>query len=827
MKEHEFSPFKIALLLCLLVLLFAGERSTSVHAQDDLGQTVLSELVNRLGMELVNIAPEESSSYNPGYTGYYASFKPYNSLYDSTHYATVMKGTSGAEWAKRQADVLAINATCRIERVDFHGMSAHRVNCMDRQKLLWGSGPWGFEAVAFDANDPLNVMDVAETLYQIANQHGMITPEAVQPQASAPKLGVQCKMNFAAGKPFIFEAAFTQDNVPLSNAKVLISGHGEFGRLFAYDNPATSTDDWIALADRPAGYILYTDANGQVQFPAMLNITTATVPITPQTPLVGGVDFVFEKSKTDGSTEKLSAGSCGFSIDYVGVLTYYEGGVGYDPAGDAPARAMVASDKDGKLLPLKYQPLYVGDKILVGITGDPDDIPIIGTRAAVIIQYIDGTSMEASFGAINQDLLTHYGQVLIQHKITASSQLFPGQILGTWAMNETAGELIETGLKLLLKSSPNPTIKMATILLADIMADTFIPVDGDEGVSIVRLKSIVEIRYEPQGIQIRTFEGEPDLVSWTNVSPITVLPGYETWVSSDGRIAPPSRFDVNSADQWWIELETEQAKSQGVGESQPPSGTSPGAQTPFSMPSWILWAAIPSVFCFGASFIVLVAGVFTKNKRVSTLGIILIAVVICVTTIAAAFYAGSQLMSSKPANSLDNAPMIPPPQQEIPFPDAQPTVSVPADVPPTLAPVVPAIVPTEEPHSQEVYPEPTVYNFATCPSPCLGDLSNRQSTFPEKTERLYLRFNYDWIPPGSDYVRLWKNGGQEWVRYQCKWDGPESGVFETDLREPAGFRSGEWTMEIYVNGQLVAQNSFTVQGNYTYWDPAGTINRCK
>ena len=52
-------------------------------------------------------------------------------------------------------------------------------------------------------------------------------------------------------------------------------------------------------------------------------------------------------------------------------------------------------------------------------------------------------------------------------------------------------------------------------------------------------------------------------------------------------------------------------------------------------------------------------------------------------------------------------------------------------------------------------------------------------------------------------------------------------MFETDLREPAGFRSGEWTMEIYVNGQLVAQNSFIVQGNYTYWDPAGMINRCK
>ena len=250
-------------------------------------------------------------------------------------------------------------------------------------------------------------------------------------------------------------------------------------------------------------------------------------------------------------------------------------------------------------------------------------------------------------------------------------------------------------------------------------------------------------------------------------------------------------------------------------------------QTPLVTTDWILWGILPTVFCFGVSSLILIAGVFTKNKKISTLGIILIAVVICVTVVAAAFYAGSQLMSSEPANPIDNAPIFPPPQQDLPFPDGQPTVIVPADNPPTLAPVVPTIVQTEEPHSQEVYPEPTVYNFATCPSPCLSDLSNRQTTFPEKTERLYLRFNYDWIPPGADYTRIWKNGGQEWVRYQCKWDGPESGVFETDLREPAGFRSGEWTMEIYVNGKLISQNAFTVKGNYSYWEPAGTIYRCK
>ncbi|MCJ7435337.1 MAG: hypothetical protein MUO77_17800 [Anaerolineales bacterium] len=243
--------------------------------------------------------------------------------------------------------------------------------------------------------------------------------------------------------------------------------------------------------------------------------------------------------------------------------------------------------------------------------------------------------------------------------------------------------------------------------------------------------------------------------------------------------------------------------------------------------SWFLWGAIPGALCFGASFIVLIAGVFTKNKKISTLGTILIAVVICSTMIAAAFYAGSQLLDPEPANPIYDAPDIPESSQENPFPDVQPTAFFPTDIPPTLAPSVPTIVPTEMPHSQEVSAQPNIYNFAACTEPCLGDLSNRRASFPEKIEKIYLRFNYDWIPPGSDYARVWKNQGEEWGRYQCQWDGPESGVFETNIREPAGFRSGDWTMEIYVNGQLIAQETINIQGAWDFWEPAETMNKCK
>jgi hypothetical protein len=132
------------------------------------------------------------------------------------------------------------------------------------------------------------------------------------------------------------------------------------------------------------------------------------------------------------------------------------------------------------------------------------------------------------------------------------------------------------------------------------------------------------------------------------------------------------------------------------------------------------------------------------------------------------------------------------------------------------------------PSPQESSPEASIYSFAACPEPCLGNLSNQRATFPEKTTKIHFQYGYNWILPGDDYARVWKNRGEEWVRYQCKWDGPESGIFETALTEPVGLRSGEWTMEVFVNGKLVTQKSITVQGSYDYWDPVKEpITRCK
>ena len=73
------------------------------------------------------------------------------------------------------------------------------------------------------------------------------------------------------------------------------------------------------------------------------------------------------------------------------------------------------------------------------------------------------------------------------------------------------------------------------------------------------------------------------------------------------------------------------------------------ATPPFSFSStWIFIGAIPGLLCFGLSFVILLAGFFTKNKKIGILGLVLIAIMICITLAAFAIYGGSQLLASTP-----------------------------------------------------------------------------------------------------------------------------------------------------------------------------------
>lgn len=79
------------------------------------------------------------------------------------------------------------------------------------------------------------------------------------------------------------------------------------------------------------------------------------------------------------------------------------------------------------------------------------------------------------------------------------------------------------------------------------------------------------------------------------------------------------------------------------------------------------------------------------------------------------------------------------------------------------------------------------------------------------------------MSPGLEYVRTWSSNGEEWVRYNCRWQGAESGVFYGRLWDRDGLRSGEWTVKITVPGGFTFSQSVFIEGNYTFWSPPGNL----
>lgn len=172
------------------------------------------------------------------------------------------------------------------------------------------------------------------------------------------------------------------------------------------------------------------------------------------------------------------------------------------------------------------------------------------------------------------------------------------------------------------------------------------------------------------------------------------------------------------------------------------------------------------------------------------------------------------------------------------FPNLGPTATflavLPTDTPPIIAPTdsSPDNGAVTETPSGDVTLTPTIEgapstkNFFTCTGPCIYDGSNHQTSFVERTKIVYFTFEYENFPAGASYTRWWTRNGVEWVRYQCAWPGPQSGVEQITLTEPYGLASGTWEVTITIDGVIVLQESLVVQGTWSYWSPAGFFGAC-
>jgi hypothetical protein len=145
------------------------------------------------------------------------------------------------------------------------------------------------------------------------------------------------------------------------------------------------------------------------------------------------------------------------------------------------------------------------------------------------------------------------------------------------------------------------------------------------------------------------------------------------------------------------------------------------------------------------------------------------------------------------------------------------------------SPPVPTETATQTPSSTEIptetsTPAPRFYAFSACAQECNG--SNSSLSFPAGATLIYATWNYENIPIGAAYERSWSVNGNRWIRYACAWPGPVTGVDHVVLREPGQLFSGTWELTISINGQILMREQVLVEGNVTYWAPAGELATC-
>jgi hypothetical protein len=120
-------------------------------------------------------------------------------------------------------------------------------------------------------------------------------------------------------------------------------------------------------------------------------------------------------------------------------------------------------------------------------------------------------------------------------------------------------------------------------------------------------------------------------------------------------------------------------------------------------------------------------------------------------------------------------------------------------------------------------PPPSIENFRFCDMDCQSPGAAAYDEFPADTTEIWVAWEYSGMQPGMRYSREWYNRGARWIHYDCVWEGPESGTWSLRLYdESAGLRSGEWTLRIAVEDEVVATASVEVEPGNENWDPAGT-----
>ena len=153
---------------------------------------------------------------------------------------------------------------------------------------------------------------------------------------------------------------------------------------------------------------------------------------------------------------------------------------------------------------------------------------------------------------------------------------------------------------------------------------------------------------------------------------------------------------------------------------------------------------------------------------------------------------------------------------------------------PTLEPT-PVIEPTTEP-TEEATAEPGIEPSPTPrPDPELSEITfaldatetyepiDPATEFEGEVTEVHAIFEYTGLSPDYTWERVWFLDGQEVLRSKEAWTGADAGVFDYFINaggEPLS--PGEWTLELYVEDELLTTGSFVILEDEATLAAAGT-----
>lgn len=105
-------------------------------------------------------------------------------------------------------------------------------------------------------------------------------------------------------------------------------------------------------------------------------------------------------------------------------------------------------------------------------------------------------------------------------------------------------------------------------------------------------------------------------------------------------------------------------------------------------------------------------------------------------------------------------------------------------------------------------------------------------SFPQTTQTVYASFEYEGMTPETRWLERWlRDGREDLVIPHDTWEGGETGTWFVGIYNGAGLTSGEYELDIFIEGNLLATGRFTVEaGNlppmtsYDSTDVGVTIN---